>query len=517
MSRGTIETFPFCVAGPIMDRKSLPSHPARCGICLRNNHMAESCYYKDVTDPSKIRKLPVCPACGKIGHGARDCWQPKDNCSWRSGGIVPQQPRKSGAFVLPQRPGAPRVAMVMSLVVQEENVLLLNLEEEPRTLSSSMSKSGPTLPLSLAEKTLLDLSDEEFEASKSSSVDRKPSPRAGTGPGGCGPLHEPATLLVDVRGSFEAGPQPLRAPSLSGEELFGLVLSGGISPDREARKRVSFALVTSGKENPVSKPVCLGDGKPLERETTLYNKTVAPDSDVKALSGGEKENSSKQKTNGDVGGRVGAEAHIDFTDAWTASIDYQHHISSDWTDFEQLVELRSPVSVRMRNGETLVATHGGACCASFRVGSNQRGFNLTDALYLPDFEGKVMALWRLAASGYQLEVNEDSINILKDCVLGAQALRIGDRFVFTSEEEMEEQREWEEWLREEGVSGFKKIVRKTKEERERGREKRERKRERMRKMREQQEAEEAEEAAKEAAKEAKVEWRWRGIVEEDWW
>lgn len=75
-----------------------------------------------------------------------------------------------------------------------------------------------------------------------------------------------------------------------------------------------------------------------------------------------------------------------------------------------------------------------------------------------------MALWRLVASGYQLEVTEESVNAPKNGALGAQALRIGDRFVFTSEEEMEEQKEWEEWLREEGVSGFKTIARKTKEE-----------------------------------------------------
>ncbi|KAK6339753.1 hypothetical protein TWF718_009147 [Orbilia javanica] len=345
-----------------------------------------------------------------------------------------------------------------------------------------------------ANSTLLDLSDEEFEASKSSSLDQQLFPRVGSRPGGCGPPHEPATLLIDVRGSFEAGPQPSRASSPSGEELIGLVLSGDSSPGRETRKRVSFAPVTSGRENPVSKPVCLGDDKPLERETTLYNETVAPGSDVKTLSSGEKENSSKQKTNGDVECGAGQGAHIDFTDAWTASIDYQHHISSDWTDFEQLRELRSPVSVRMRNGETLVATHGGACCARFRVGMSLRGFSLSEALYLPGFDGKVVALWRLAASGYQLEVTADCVVVSRDGALGARALRIGNRFVFTSEEEMEEQREWEEALMEEGVSGFKKVVRKTKEEKEAYREKREKRRERMRRAREEQRIAEAEEA-----------------------
>lgn len=176
---------------------------------------------------------------------------------------------------------------------------------------------------------------------------RELPPRVGTRPGGCGPLHELATLLIDVSGSFEAGPQPPRAASPS-EELEGLVLSGSSSPSKGTRKRVSFAPIAPlGMENPTIKPVCLGDAKPQERETTLYNKTVTPDSNVKALSGEEKENSSKQKTTVTTPGLVGSstpggcaaggqpdagEVHADFSGVWTASIDYQWHISSDVLD-----------------------------------------------------------------------------------------------------------------------------------------------------------------------------------------
>ncbi|KAF3288753.1 hypothetical protein TWF970_005809 [Orbilia oligospora] len=59
---------------------------------------------------------------------------------------------------------------------------------------------------------------------------------------------------------------------------------------------VKKALGVRGKENLLNKPVCLGDGKPLERKENLVKKLVAPESDVKPLSGGEKDNSSKQKT-----------------------------------------------------------------------------------------------------------------------------------------------------------------------------------------------------------------------------
>ncbi|RVD87842.1 uncharacterized protein DFL_002049 [Arthrobotrys flagrans] len=112
-------------------------------------------------------------------------------------------------------------------------------------------------------------------------------------------------------------------------------------------------------------------------------------------------------------------------------------------------------------------SHCEICLTPSHTTANSRyrlGFNLSNTLYISRFDGKVMALWRLVASGYQLEVTEESVNAPKNGALGAQALRIGDRFVFTSEEEMEEQKEWEEWLREEGVSGFKTIARKTKEE-----------------------------------------------------
>ncbi|KAK6335747.1 hypothetical protein TWF730_003125 [Orbilia blumenaviensis] len=51
-----------------------------------------------------------------------------------------------------------------------------------------------------------------------------------------------------------------------------------------------------GKGNPLCKPVCLGDAKPLERKENLVKKLVTPKSDVKALLGGEKENSSEQET-----------------------------------------------------------------------------------------------------------------------------------------------------------------------------------------------------------------------------
>ncbi|KAF3198048.1 hypothetical protein TWF679_002407 [Orbilia oligospora] len=63
----------------------------------------------------------------------------------------------------------------------------------------------------------------------------------------------------------------------------------------------SKTLGVRGKENLLNKPVRLGDGKPLERKENLFKKLVAPESDVKLLSGGEKDNSSKQKTEGGRG------------------------------------------------------------------------------------------------------------------------------------------------------------------------------------------------------------------------
>ncbi|KAK6523580.1 hypothetical protein TWF281_001561 [Arthrobotrys megalospora] len=428
--------------------------------------------------PVTTRTSPTPPKSGSSQHV-----QTVARSDMRSG----TPPRKSGPFVLPPRPGTSRVAVETpgkAAGALEDGLLLLNLDGEPQTLSSSFSKGRPALPLSLADKTLLDLSDEEFEASKSSSPVRELSSRVGIRLGGCSPLRERAALLIDVSGSFEAGPQPSRASSP--EELVGLVLSGSSSPGKEARKRVSFAPL--GMENPTIKPVGLGDAKPQKRETTLHNKTVTPDSDVKALSGEEKENSPKQKTTVTTPGLVGSstaggcvavgqpdagEVHADFSGVWTASIDYQWHISSDWSDFDQLMVLESPIPVRLRNGETLIATQGGACHSRFRVGSKLKGFNMNEALYLPKFDGKVIALWRLAASGFQIEVAEDRVDISKGGVLGAQALRIGDRFVFTSAEEIEEQRVWEESLRVDGVSGFKKIVRRSKEEREKERKRRE--------------------------------------------
>ncbi|KAF3106115.1 hypothetical protein TWF706_003501 [Orbilia oligospora] len=59
---------------------------------------------------------------------------------------------------------------------------------------------------------------------------------------------------------------------------------------------VKKTLGVRGKENLLNKLVCLGDGKPLERKENLVKKLVAPEGDVKPLSGGEKDNSSKQKT-----------------------------------------------------------------------------------------------------------------------------------------------------------------------------------------------------------------------------
>ncbi|KAK6532644.1 hypothetical protein TWF281_006825 [Arthrobotrys megalospora] len=51
-----------------------------------------------------------------------------------------------------------------------------------------------------------------------------------------------------------------------------------------------------GMENPLIKPVFLGDDKPQERKENLYKKLVTPESDVKALSGGGKENPPQQET-----------------------------------------------------------------------------------------------------------------------------------------------------------------------------------------------------------------------------
>ncbi|KAF3103490.1 hypothetical protein TWF102_003680 [Orbilia oligospora] len=59
---------------------------------------------------------------------------------------------------------------------------------------------------------------------------------------------------------------------------------------------VKKTLGVRGKENLLNKLVCLGDGKPLERKENLVKKLVAAEGDVKPLSGWEKDNSSKQKT-----------------------------------------------------------------------------------------------------------------------------------------------------------------------------------------------------------------------------
>ncbi|KAK6504464.1 hypothetical protein TWF506_002659 [Arthrobotrys conoides] len=82
--------------------------------------------------------------------------------------------------------------------------------------------------------------------------------------------------------------------SSSGSEL-------PLSPAESTKlaENISAKPVLGGKENLLKKPVCLGDVKPLERKENLVKKLVTPESDVKALSGGEKGNSSEQKTKGE--------------------------------------------------------------------------------------------------------------------------------------------------------------------------------------------------------------------------
>ncbi|KAK6343138.1 hypothetical protein TWF718_008511 [Orbilia javanica] len=113
-----------------------------------------------------------------------------------------------------------------------------------------------------------------------------------------------------LREAQEERDQERKERMCDGEELMRIAL--GCQYD-------AWAEGVRGRENPLNKPVCLGDDKPLERKENLVQKLVAPESDVKALSGGEKENSSKQKTT------PGAEELLDMVSSMQEEIQRLSH------------------------------------------------------------------------------------------------------------------------------------------------------------------------------------------------
>ncbi|KAF3923184.1 hypothetical protein ABW20_dc0109268 [Dactylellina cionopaga] len=469
-----------------------------CQICHRNNHSTQECFYKDEKDPSKIHKLSACPNCGKFGHSYRNCWELEENYENRPGGFPryrPSQPPKlSGPFVLPPRPTAISVSVSVSgvqetreedeKIEEEDDFLLLDLDEDNTFSSPSTSpkSSKPVQPISPVDKSLLDLDDEELEVLSSIPGSQERPQKTGTPSGGWLPPHLRATLLVNIYDPVKGDQKP-RAPSPIEVELAEVFMSSEVGGVEERQRRVSFAPLAqqqqqrqqqqrqehhqTEKENSnASKPVASGPdvkhlGQSAERKDNLYNQPVTPRRDVKPLRGEEKENSSRvhQKTTvlslveGEFRPLPSVESvvtgsspsdvqedHWDFRGAWTASLDYQYHISSDWSDFDQIEELEAPVTVRLRNGRSLVATHGGITRPRISVVERWRRLKLVSTLYLPEFEGKIIAVSKLLERGFEVEIMADRIDFLGDGSLKAQALRLGDRFVFTSEKELEEEK-----------------------------------------------------------------------------
>ncbi|KAJ6258615.1 hypothetical protein Dda_6662 [Drechslerella dactyloides] len=436
-----------------------PPRPT-CSICLRTNHTEKNCYYKHETNPAKISKNSACTHCGRMGHVKYNCWQLAENRDRRPGGFRPGFSRKnqpSGPFVLPPRPGSkperdggdggqtntdqidPAEALSApsssgsDTVDQEQeseptDELLLDLNEE--VLVTPRSKTKAAGPAAQPDKSdlprprtpsLLDIDDhvgEEFQAARS----RSP-------PGKLGPL--------------QSGGETIPPPLLD-------------AMDRQ-QKAVSFAPIAWEIRKSRSKPVSLLDDDSLaelQEKESSSTKPVTYRSDFKNVRGEESDPVNDVlegglTTTGEtlaagesmVSTSSSSESHWDSRQAWAATIDFQYHISSNWEDFERLEELETPIPVHIRNGRTLLATRSGLSRPEIWVGEKLRRLKLVNVLYIPEFNGKVMSVPALIEWGFEVSMYADRIDFFANGGLKAQALRFGDRFIFTSEEEVQEMKD----------------------------------------------------------------------------
>ncbi|KAF3921135.1 hypothetical protein ABW21_db0200943 [Orbilia brochopaga] len=456
-------------------RSGRPPRPI-CSICHRNNHDESQCYYKDEKDPSKIFKRSECSNCGRWGHVKNTCWQLEENRDRRPGGFKPGIPIKrqaSGPFVLPPRPGS----------VPAENKEHIQSHNPTQTQKGHLAEADPIAdcdwqPQSGYETDLIDFS--ELSSAHSSpilknvksdllipSADEKsihPDPDSSTN--GVDPLNETNVSTKPGIEKFEKETQEQIRTSPPQRLGMTLVSSGETSQQPPAgilekpQKSVSFSMVTWETGKSRRKSVALINESPMadmkEKDTASMN--MPGYSDATTICGNGKESSLQGvKTSGPLGWHKmtqlekvpasdesstntgsSAESHWDFRQAWAASLDYQHHISSNYEDFEQLEELEKAVSVRMRNGNTLVATRGGISRPAIWVGEKLRRLKLVNVLYIPEFEGKVMSVSAMMKWGYEVSMSAGCIDFYGNGNLKAQALDFGDRFIFTSEIEVQE-------------------------------------------------------------------------------
>ncbi|EPS38986.1 hypothetical protein H072_7239 [Dactylellina haptotyla CBS 200.50] len=324
-----------------------------CTICHRNNHTNESCYYKDETDPTRIKKLSTCSRCHRVGHSFRSCWELEANYDKRPGGY-PRGGNSRKINKLVERDGR----IIMPLRPRDEKYI--RTAQPKREINTEVL--GETVPEGAEVKRL----SQKVQVIAAAVSDELSAPKVMENA-----TRKPAT-------------DPIDAKALGG--------ANGDSFDRSA---------------------------PL-----LDNDQVGPSLDRKGLG--------KHLDDAMAGNRW--EIH----GMWTASIDYTYHISHDWSDFDQLEELETPMEVKMRNGKYLIATKYGIYRPRICVGEKRRRLKLANTLYLPEFDGKVMSVGKMVDGGFKVEMTGHIINFFGDGVLKAQALWFGDRYIFISEEELKE-------------------------------------------------------------------------------
>ncbi|KAF3924388.1 hypothetical protein AA313_de0204182 [Arthrobotrys entomopaga] len=361
--------------------------PGSCRICYRNNHATDNCYYKEETDPSKIHKLTACKICHRVGHSLRNCWELQDNYSKRPPGFK--------RFI----PGHERVGQT-------------ELDRERRSMWGVRPSSGGDSDIRILTHVTANAAAAVTEDEELTDKGGPISARADDGEkevelliGISDQAVAPLTTEQENRGPRRVINQP------AGVSLLDLV-------DEEMENLQSVLPNTIPTPTPPKSPT--PEIKDSPTKPVIASHTLA-------LRGGEKEkaNSPNHHTpNEDIPN------HWDFRGMWTASIDYTYHISSDCNDFSELDELVEPVTVRMRNGKSLVATHCGTVPPRVLAEDRKRHLKLIDVLYIPEFEGKVMSMSKLIERGMKVRMTGEIIDFLGGGNLKARATRSGDRYVF---------------------------------------------------------------------------------------